>query len=277
MRYKIGESAIVYTTLYDENDNLITGASITGDLLKPDGSVSGPYILDENTNFPGLYSIKLSSSILNQTGHYTMRLMATDFPVQFVSFFVGAPSGAGIYKLSINCKDQNDNVIPDCLVSLRVNDTIISTLLTDISGHAEFNVEQGTYDIYVFKANYVFTKQTISVNSDTTIDITGTALILPAPDIPGLCRVYIRSVDLGLNAVSGIDIYVNYDVPEEIGSNVGIDRWDKLTTDNEGIAYFDAPQGSNVLVRIPKARVNVKIKIPTDKNSVYLTDLFEAL
>jgi hypothetical protein len=81
------------------------------------------------------------------------------------------------------------------------------------------------------------------VSSDTTIDITGTALVLPAPDIPGLCRVYIRSVDLGLNAVSGIDIYVNYDVPEEIGSSVGIDRWDKLITDNDGVAYFDAPQG----------------------------------
>jgi hypothetical protein len=89
MRYNTGETAIVYTALYDENDNLITGASITGDLLRPDGSVSGPYILNENTNFPGLYSIELQPSILNQIGHYTMRLIATDFPVQFVSFFVG--------------------------------------------------------------------------------------------------------------------------------------------------------------------------------------------
>jgi hypothetical protein len=83
-------------------------------------------------------------------------------------------------------------------------------------------------------------------------------------------------VDLGLSAVSGVEININYDVPEEIGTSLGINKWAKVVTDNDGVAYFDAPKGSNVLVRIPKASINVKIKIPTDKDSVYLTDLFEA-
>jgi len=279
MRYRIGEQIIIFTTLYNEQGNVVTGATITAEMEKPNGVSAGPFLSTESSSFPGIYKIEIPSQELDQLGNYIVRTLSTGYSPEFTTFFLGQSGGGGgggigAYKLSIDCKDQYNHIISDALVSIRIGNTIISSLLTDVSGHAEFNLEAGTYNVLVYKAGYSFEKYTFTINNDVTATITGSILSLPPAENPELCRVYIRTVDLGLGAVSGVEININYDVPEEIGTNLGIDKWTKVITDNNGVAYFDAPKGSNVLVRVHKASVNVKVKIP-DKDSVYLTDLFE--
>jgi len=293
MKYEVSKSAWIRIYLTDAEGNPKTGLTYSDVSVRyiKYGQTSFTTKTLDTTNFRelgnGVYEVQFTGTELDTLGSFIIFVSPTT-PGLFVPVAKEdeVSETAGLYKvlsgapysLTIRTLKRADNSpIPNVSVYLIQSDKPQFYLLTDSSGAGSLNVVEGTYDIRAYKPNYVFTTITTTITASTSTGITalGDELTLPAPSTPDLCRVYVRTVDLGVSGVSGIDVMVNYETPEEVGTAVGVSRWLTYKTDNDGNTYFDAPKGSNVLVRIPKAGLSVKITIPTDKNSVYLTDLIE--
>jgi hypothetical protein len=290
MKYEVNKSAWIRFFLTDAEGNPKTGLIYSDVSVKyiKYGQTSFTTKTLDTTNFRelgnGIYEVQFTGTELDTLGSFIV-FISPATPGLFVPVAKEdeISDSAGLYKvvggpysLTIRTLERADNSpIPNVSVYLLQSDKPQFYLLTDSNGVGSLNVVEGTYDIRAYKTGYVFTTITTTITASTEITALGDELTLPAPSQPDLCRVYVRTVDLGISGVSGVDVMVNYETPEEVGTAVGVSKWVTYKTDADGITYFDAPKGCNVLVRIPKAGLNVKITIPTDKNSVYLTDLIE--
>lgn len=279
-RYNLGEAVRVVVLLYDDYNNPVPGKTVLLYLQKPTNEIIGPYTMIEVPFFTGAYEYTLNpENEIDIEGDYYLKFVCEGFKDTFdmllVRNYMLAPGiSANIVDVTLQTKEKiSEESIPYVHIYFLSNNVTLFYALTNEIGVIRLSIPSGTYSIRGYKSGYVFTTIDMPITADGTIVISGNPISIPAPTTPDLCRVVIHTVDLGLEAVAGVEVKVTYNIPIEVGDTVGIGRLHLFYTDVDGTTYFDAPKGASVVVQIPKAGINTIVKIPIDKDVVYFTEL----
>jgi len=183
-------------------------------------------------------------------------------------------SPPGIYNVTISTKTAGGSGIPFTMINV-LNDQgkLLHEFQTDQNGNASITLNQGTYHIRAYAVGYTFTESIVNITQDTQIDLTGSEIYYtPSPD-PALCRIHIYVKDFGLQPRANIRVYVDIsDLPQTIGSNIGVLNTQTFLTDANGYVYFDVAQGATITVNIPDARLKKEFTVPL-QSSLNLADI----
>ena len=185
-------------------------------------------------------------------------------------------SSSGIYTVTLNFVDENQQPVPDVRFSvINSANQLIHSGISDVNGVAVINLDADSYILRPYKTGYNFAETQITVTQNETFQIQGTQVIYtPAPD-PQMCRIHIYTADFGLTPQAGIEIFVDPRKAQIAGDKIIVENNQfVIRTDDNGYAYFDAFRGARIFVHIPDAAIRQEIFVP-DKASESLANLIE--
>jgi len=286
-RYNKGESVELITSLFNENGNRVSGASVYATIKKPDGTITQDYPFTEDPQFSGIYKLTLDPTILDLEGFYLIKISSESYEPQYTQILVKDFAeikglGAGIYKVTIKTIFvDNQAGIPDTFVNILTSDgEFVVNGRTDTSGQVIFNLNAGSYKVRATNLGIAtFDETTISVSSDTTISIAGERIVISPPADAGLVRIYgnIRDLNLSLANIDKVQISFKIYPPgiPQFSKEVLIDTFEVFATidKNTGNFYVDLAKGIRVRVVCREAELYKDFVTPLDKDIVPLKNL----
>lgn len=169
------------------------------------------------------------------------------------------PAGTGTETVTVTVVDDSGDVRTGEVVTVVNQDDSSAPLVrtTDEFGQAVFYIN----DAYEMRAKvptrvcHSGGSTDFTVNGDTDVIVTVTAVANPAPPAPGDCRLYawMRYVEGGGVVGAGLG---SIDVTDVMARANGEDDYlwspdaDPATTDSSGYAYVDVPQGFQLRVQV---------------------------
>lgn len=168
------------------------------------------------------------------------------------------------YVLRFIVVERDDNPIRDVKIGIRRGSEAYF-LQTNLSGVAEFAVDEGNWTYSAYKSGYESKVGTVEVLDDIVVNIRLSSLIIPSPN-PDIVTVYAYCYDSSGNIITWGTLY--YKV-ERIGSK-GLVFGDEKSVfaDNTGLIRFTAFKGSRYLISPDRVKW-ISIEIPEDADSIW--------
>jgi len=178
----------------------------------------------------------------------------------------------GSNEVTITLQDGDSNNIVEAFVEIWDNagTVIYARKVSNASGQAVFNLDDGTYTVKMRKAGYSFSNQTLVVDGTESETYTGTALQPNTPANPDDCQVYewILPQSTGGTLPSTLEGTAEIiELPYDSGSYSHIgDTVDVTYNSTTGYAYWDIVQGAVVQISIPLLGIDNVVTVPASSN-----------
>lgn len=160
-----------------------------------------------------------------------------------------------------------------------LNDSLITTVRTDINGEVGVSIDDGAYRLVVHKVGYEFTNPiSITITGNTSQEIQGTAVVITSPAPSTTCRVYEYLYDLsGVSPLASSKVLGSaaiYLPPFDFGEDRLIESTviEGIYSSSTGLIYWDVAQEAIVSFRIPIVGFSRTVEIP-ESASARLYDL----
>ena len=173
---------------------------------------------------------------------------------------------SGSNAIVINVHDDDGANIVEAAVEVwdSVGTTFYERKTTNSSGQASFNMDDGTYTVKIHKAGYSKADQTLVVPDTLAPVYVMTAYSIPAPSLPGVCRLYTHFINQnGTYAASSAAKLRIVRLPYEIDGMFAIGTeitgtYDPIT----GLLYFDVVWGATVMLNSDPFGLNNIFVVP---------------
>jgi hypothetical protein len=195
-----------------------------------------------------------------------------------------APSGGGgmtgSYLLTINTKDSGGANVVEASVELldSLGTTLYERKLSNSSGQAVFNADDGVYIVRIHKAGYSFSSASVTVaGSSSEHFFIGTALVIPSPLDPDLCRcaMYLRYQDGTIpQEIQAYTELIDLPFVEDNSAYSGI-RFAGVYDISTGLIYWDIKRGATAALTIVDLGIDrMKFVVP-DQATAEFVDLID--
>jgi len=223
-----GDAANIYVDVSKDGAN---GVSATNGVNE---------ILYSNGDSTGRYSFSATASEMDANSVRFLPRSTTQY-VNCEDVFVIMETQWGVRKVTITIKDGS--LIPISSVFIKIKNSLgtadYNTLITDANGQAVFDLDDGTYQVYLQKALVNFTvPETLVVNNDTSATYTG-SIISPVAASGDTQVLYGTFLNSDGTAASGVSVVatVAQSKPNQIVSASEITNQTFTTTTNAS-GYF---------------------------------------
>lgn len=182
---------------------------------------------------------------------------------------------AGEYTISANAEAVGgartvnivvtDGVTPLESAKIRLTKGVLSTLqITDASGEASFNIDDGTWTVAITLAGYTFSGTTLVVSADATETYSMTQVV-PTPSNPDFATGYAYCYDENGVIESNVTVYMEIERPSsELGIIYDSEPRSAVSDVNGYVEFTNLVQGATYeIYRGTRARTSVKIGTAT--------------
>lgn len=173
---------------------------------------------------------------------------------------------AGANAVTLTIQDGSGNNIVEAAIEVydSAGTTFYEKKLSNSSGQAVYQMDDGTYIIKAHKAGYSFTDTTLVVSGATAETITGSAVVIAPPADPDLCRVaiYLKFADGTIPAE--VENWISITRLPEVNDNVALSAIaeEGIYDASTGLLYWDIIQGATVKVFVKDFGIQKQITVP---------------
>lgn len=163
-----------------------------------------------------------------------------------IDTITGEGAGSSIVTLTIH--DADGNNVLDAAVEMwdSAGTTFVERKISNSSGQAVFNRNDGTYTVKVIKAGYTFANAIVTVSGNTSQTITGSNYGVGTAPAANMCRVWVE-----FHAPDNVDtITATADVPlyTDGSNNMWAGTYDGVYDSVTESLYWDVPQAATKVV-----------------------------
>jgi hypothetical protein len=175
-----------------------------------------------------------------------------------------AQIGASMVEITI--EDQANVPIQGAFVDVfdATNTNFIMRGVTDINGLTTIAIQDGSYNVRVFKSGYAFTvPETLVVSGDGAITYNGTnQLSIIPPGSPDLCAIFGTIVNAAGVPIPGACVQAYAVTPQAVGGNQDSGAVAGTVTDSNGFFQIDLVRNTVVRFFIEEADIDVQRTVP---------------
>lgn len=240
--------------------------------------------------FPdGDYLLAAEALLVSPKGRFTNQIGVLDGRLAEVNVVT---SGGGIVFTTIVVKNINASgvPIPNVTVVIRTSgDVLVALGETSLHGEAVFNLDPGTYKVYLNRvgtADVYANPYSITVTeTQFRFELYGVVGGPDVPEVPGTTRVYGYVVEMGITSREGIEVRAWVRYPDEVYTSGGIiisGATSTVLTNADGYFHFDlipqkflTPEGVIYRIEIHEVDylVDVAANLLDDGGQLSLADL----
>lgn len=178
--------------------------------------------------------------------------------------------------ITLTVVDQDTSPLEGVQVEVRDAATLLVVSFSDVtpeSGELVTALAAGTYTVLAFLPGYSFVAVPLTVvASPVAVEVTGEALVISPPALPGVCRLYATLLNQDGTPREGSTVSV-YALPSPV--HQVMQREVNKVSDADGLVEFDVVYGTPLRVTFLGRGISREIVVP-DSPTADLLSLVEA-
>lgn len=257
--------------IVDNQGNPVSGLKLKDigikwiDLYTNDTKTLPALTMVEDPDIPALYRISGFQEV--EVGEYSEIIIS--YLSKLVKTFIRKLNKTfGPYLVELAFKDLNSNKLSGVVVSIRDKNSgavMLDSLVSDSLGKILFGCGQGEYKIICNRPRTIFEPYySLVVNSDTSLEITGSVAEIPVPNTRQAV-VYGYIYDVAGNPLEKVEIQYGVvpPLPKQTGNVLVYGYSQSVFTDSDG--YFEMTLLSDIKIeiRIPKIGLSKTVVLPS--------------